>query len=117
MKFNRYVPNSPLVSEIGLGIWQLGNNDNKRRGIKLSPSTGMTKNAVAVKSFDKEKYLGKWFEIARLDFIFERNMNNTTAEYSLNENGSIKVNNQGYNTKNIGYNTSNLLWIKHHKKK
>ena len=44
-------------------------------------------------------------------------MNNTTAEYSLNENGSIKVNNQGYHTKNIGYDTSNLLWIKHDKKK
>ena len=57
------------------------------------------KNAVAVKSFDKEKYLGKWYEIARLDFKFERNMDNTTAEYSLNEDGSIKVDNQGYNTK------------------
>jgi len=57
------------------------------------------KNAVAVKSFDKEKYLGKWYEIARLDFIFERNMDNTTAEYSLNDKGGIKVNNQGYNTK------------------
>ena len=31
------------------------------------------KNAQAVKPFDKEKYLGKWFEIARLDFKFEKN--------------------------------------------
>ena len=56
------------------------------------------KNATAVKSFDKEKYLGKWYEVARFDFKFERNLNNTTAEYSLNDNGTIKVNNQGYNT-------------------
>lgn len=56
------------------------------------------KNATAVKPFEKDKYLGKWYEIARLDFKFERNLNNTTAEYSLNENGSIKVDNQGYNT-------------------
>ena len=56
------------------------------------------KNTVAVKSFDKEKYLGKWYEIARFDFKFEKNLNNTTAEYSLNEDGSIKVDNQGYNT-------------------
>jgi len=56
--------------------------------------------AVAVKSFDKEKYLGKWYEIARLDFKYERDLNNTTAEYSLNDNGTIKVDNQGYNTKN-----------------
>lgn len=52
---------------------------------------------VAVKPFDKERYLGKWYEIARIDFRFERNMNNTTAEYSLNKDGSIKVINQGYN--------------------
>ena len=56
------------------------------------------KGAVAVKPFYKEKYLGKWYEIARKDFKFERNLSNTTAEYSLNENGTIKVNNQGYNT-------------------
>jgi apolipoprotein D and lipocalin family protein len=52
---------------------------------------------VAVRPFNKEKYLGKWYEIARLDFKFERNLNNTTAEYSLNENGTIKVDNRGFN--------------------
>jgi apolipoprotein D and lipocalin family protein len=55
--------------------------------------------AVAVSPFDKAKYLGKWYEIARLDFKFERDLNNTTAEYSLNEDGTIKVDNKGYNTK------------------
>ncbi|MCW3788233.1 lipocalin family protein [Plebeiibacterium sediminum] len=54
------------------------------------------KNAVAVQSFDKTKYLGKWYEIARLDFKYERGLNNTTAEYSLNEDGSIGVLNKGY---------------------
>ncbi|MBW6491517.1 MAG: lipocalin family protein [Lentimicrobium sp.] len=53
--------------------------------------------AVAVKPFDKEKYLGKWYEIARLDFKYEKNLDNTTAQYSLNKNGNIKVDNQGYN--------------------
>lgn len=52
---------------------------------------------VAVKPFDKAKYLGKWYEIARLDFRFERNLNNTTAQYSINEDGTIKVVNRGYN--------------------
>ena len=56
------------------------------------------KGAEAVKNFDQEKYLGKWYEIARMDFKFERNLNNTTAEYSLNENGTIRVDNNGYNT-------------------
>ena len=54
------------------------------------------KNAIAVQSFDKTRYLGKWYEIARLDFKYERGLNNTTAEYSLNEDGSIKVLNKGY---------------------
>jgi len=64
----------------------------------LSCST-IPKGVVAVHPFDKSRYLGKWYEIARLDFRFERDLNNTTAEYSLNENGSIKVVNRGFNYK------------------
>ncbi|MFO8088144.1 MAG: lipocalin family protein [Bacteroidales bacterium] len=56
------------------------------------------KGVTAVKPFEKEKYLGSWYEIARFDFRFEKHMNNTTAEYSLNDDGSIKVKNQGYDT-------------------
>lgn len=57
------------------------------------------KNATAVKNFDSQKYLGKWYEIARFDYKFEKNLNNVTAEYSMNENGSIKVLNKGYDYK------------------
>ncbi|HNX82800.1 MAG: lipocalin family protein [Bacteroidales bacterium] len=64
----------------------------------FSSCASIPKGATAVSPFDKERYLGKWYEIARLDFKFERNLNNTTAEYSLNGNGTIKVDNQGYNT-------------------
>lgn len=55
--------------------------------------------AVAVKPFDKDRYVGKWYEIARLDFKYEKNLNNTTAEYTLNDDGTIRVDNRGYNTK------------------
>ncbi|MDD4847415.1 MAG: lipocalin family protein [Bacteroidales bacterium] len=54
---------------------------------------------VAVKPFYIEKYLGKWYEIARIDFKYEKDLNNTTAEYSLNDDGTVKVDNKGYNTK------------------
>ena len=54
------------------------------------------KGVTAVSSFEKSKYLGKWYEIARFDFRFEKGLNNTTAEYSLNSNGTIKVVNRGY---------------------
>ena len=65
----------------------------------FSACTTIPKGAVAVSSFEKEKYLGKWYEIARMDFRFERNMNNTTAMYTANKDGSIRVENAGYNYK------------------
>ena len=64
----------------------------------LSSCATIPKGTQAVQNFEKDKYLGKWYEIARLDFKFERNLNNTTAEYSIKENGDIKVDNKGYNT-------------------
>lgn len=54
--------------------------------------------AKAASPFNSEKYLGKWYEVARLDFKYERNLSNVTATYSLNEDGSIKVNNRGFDT-------------------
>jgi apolipoprotein D and lipocalin family protein len=53
----------------------------------------------AVKPFDADRYLGKWYEIARFDFRFERNLNNTTANYSLRDDGTIEVLNRGFNYK------------------
>ncbi len=55
--------------------------------------------ANAVTPFDIKKYLGKWYEIARLDFYFEKGLDNAIAEYSLNEDGSVKVVNKGFNVK------------------
>lgn len=63
----------------------------------LSCST-IPEGLTPVQPFDKSRYLGKWYEIARLDFKFERNLINTTADYSLNKNGTIKVVNRGYDT-------------------
>jgi apolipoprotein D and lipocalin family protein len=54
------------------------------------------KGVKAVEPFEKERYLGKWYEIARIDFKYEKDLNNTTAEYSLNANGTIRVDNKGY---------------------
>jgi apolipoprotein D and lipocalin family protein len=67
--------------------------------IGLSCCSTIPEGVTAVKSFDKARYLGKWYEIARIDFKYEKDLDNTTAEYSLNPNGTIKVDNKGYNTK------------------
>ncbi len=58
---------------------------------------GIPGKATAVNNFDSTKYLGKWYEIARLDHKWERDLNNVTAEYSLNDDKTIKVDNKGYN--------------------
>jgi apolipoprotein D and lipocalin family protein len=50
-----------------------------------------------VQGFQADKYLGKWYEIARLDNRFEKGMTHVNAEYSLNSDGSIKVLNSGVN--------------------
>ncbi|HPR32145.1 MAG TPA: lipocalin family protein [Prolixibacteraceae bacterium] len=46
--------------------------------------------------FELEKYLGTWYEIARYNHSFERNLQGVTATYSVRPDGKIKVVNQGY---------------------
>lgn len=47
-------------------------------------------------AIELNKFLGKWYEIARFDHSFERDMQKVTAEYSLQPDGKIKVVNSGY---------------------
>lgn len=47
-------------------------------------------------NFEVERYLGTWYEIARLDHSFERGMDNVTAEYAFRQDGGISVTNRGY---------------------
>ncbi len=54
------------------------------------------KGIQPVAPFDLEAYLGRWYEIARLDHSFERGLEEVRAEYSLREDGKIRVLNQGY---------------------
>ncbi|MBN2777624.1 MAG: lipocalin family protein [Bacteroidales bacterium] len=54
-----------------------------------------TKNIESIKGFDSEKYLGKWYEIARFDHSFERGLDYVTATYTAKQNGKIKVLNEG----------------------
>lgn len=64
----------------------------------LAGCDSIPNGVTAVDNFEKSKYLGTWYEIARMDFKFEKNMINTTANYSLNDDGTIKVLNKGYDT-------------------
>ncbi|OGS13516.1 MAG: lipocalin [Elusimicrobia bacterium RIFOXYA12_FULL_57_11] len=56
------------------------------------------KGLVPVAGFELQRYLGTWHEIARLDHSFERGLVGVTAEYSMREDGGVKVVNRGYKT-------------------
>jgi len=58
--------------------------------------TGLPQGVQPVEGFDLDRYLGKWYEIARLDHGFERGLTRVTAEYSLREDGGVDVLNRGY---------------------
>ncbi len=62
----------------------------------ISGCLGMPENVSPVKDFELDRYLGKWYEIARLDHSFERGLENITADYSLREDGGVNVKNRGF---------------------
>jgi len=62
----------------------------------LNSCTSVPEGIEPVKGFNQKKYLGKWYEIARLDHRFERGLSNVSAEYSVRDDGGIKVLNRGY---------------------
>jgi len=60
---------------------------------------GVPENIKPVEPFDATRYLGKWYEIARLDHSFERGLTKVTATYSRREGGGLQVVNQGWSAK------------------
>jgi apolipoprotein D and lipocalin family protein len=65
--------------------------------LTLAGCSGYPDTVRPVEGFELQRYLGKWYEIARLDHRFERGLSNVTAEYSLNPDGSVRVLNRGFN--------------------
>ena len=65
----------------------------------LMGCVGIPENVRPVDNFKLEKYLGRWYEIARLDHSFERGLTRITAEYSLRDDGGVNVLNRGYSAK------------------
>ena len=65
----------------------------------LNGCLGVPKDIKPVSNFKLEQYLGKWYEIARLDHSFEQGLSHVSAEYSLRDDGGISVVNKGYSEK------------------
>lgn len=60
---------------------------------------GIPENVKPVSNFKLERYLGTWYEIARLDHPFERGLTRVTAQYSMRDDGGVRVVNRGYSEK------------------
>ena len=65
----------------------------------ITGCVGIPDNVKPVGHFDAGRYLGKWYEIARLDHPFERGLTRVSADYSLRDDGGVRVVNRGYSAK------------------
>jgi apolipoprotein D and lipocalin family protein len=67
--------------------------------LMLGGCLGVPEQVAPVQGFELDRYLGKWYEIARLDHSFERGLEQVTADYSLREDGGVKVINRGFSSR------------------
>ena len=78
--------------------------------ILLSALSGSAKpydiDRSTVSDVDLKRYMGRWYEIARFDHSFERNLSYCEAFYAMQDDGSISVVNTGINTNNEHRKTS-----------
>jgi apolipoprotein D and lipocalin family protein len=62
----------------------------------ISGCVGIPDDIIAVDGFEVKRYLGTWYEIARLDHSFERGLSHISATYTLRDDGGINVINKGF---------------------
>ena len=86
-------PNSKTIRWLRTGVLAMAT-------CMLVSSCGVSipKGATAVKPFDAQRYLGTWYEMARMDFRFEKNLDNVTAQYTRGSGSRIEVRNRGRDT-------------------
>lgn len=62
----------------------------------LAGCTSVPEGVAPVRGFQPDRYLGTWYEIARLDHGFERGLTDVSATYTRRADGGIDVLNRGY---------------------
>ena len=72
----------------------------------LTGCVGVPRGVKPVENFSLERYLGRWHEIARLDHSFERGLSHVTADYSMRDDGGVRVLNRGYSQKKQEWKTA-----------
>lgn len=64
--------------------------------VLLAACTSLPEGVTPVDNFQLDRYLGKWYEIARLDHSFERGLSDVSAQYRRAPEGGVEVVNRGY---------------------
>lgn len=62
----------------------------------MAGCTSLPQGIEPVRDFALERYLGEWYEVARLDHAFERGLSHVTASYTMRSDGGVRVINRGY---------------------
>lgn len=75
-------------------------------GLFCAGCASLPRNVETVKGFDLNRYLGTWYEVARLSHSFENGLTSVTAEYSLRPDGGVNVVNRGYSTQKKKWKTA-----------
>lgn len=63
-------------------------------------AVSVPRNIQPVQNFDAAKYMGQWYEIARIDHRFQKGLTQSMAHYALNSDGTVQVINRGFDAKN-----------------
>ena len=90
----RHRPKIPRHGAANLSRWAV----LALAALALGGCVGVPDGLEPVKNFEAERYLGQWYEIARLDHSFERGLSRVTATYSTRDDGGIRVLNRGFDT-------------------
>ena len=61
----------------------------------LAGCMGIPRGVTVVDNFSLDRFLGTWYEVARIDTSFEKDLEQVSALYTLAEDGSVKVLNKG----------------------
>jgi len=88
-------------------------------GVLSACSTTPPHGMSAVTPFEIQRYVGKWYEIARLDHSFESGLSDVSATYRQQDDGSVEVRNRGFDrargewreAREQGFDVQKLLWV------
>lgn len=59
-------------------------------------AVSVPKGIQPVTGFDAKRYMGTWYELARIEHSFEKGLTQVSAQYSLNDDDTVAVVNRGY---------------------